>query len=251
MISVYDMRSRMATTKTIEVDLKAAETIPANVCVTVTDGYAHTYRKMWKGETLIFNVPMGFDFTVSANDFVTSDGKEYRVQDTIVSDEGSYEIVYGSATGIELKNNVLCYHAPYTDWYVYLPKQSGKWGNMGTEIPEVTNTEILVSDTDGLRNTRILANYEAETIFTNALAFNGFEHGVAGYVPSYLELEMFRTYLDEINAFLLLNKKGEISLDDCWVSEAYDANNAWAGDGMPLLKDTVHNYFIFGKRITL
>lgn len=251
MISTYDMRSRMTTTKTIEVDLKAAETIPANVCVTVTDGYAHTYRKMWKGETLIFNVPMGFDFTVSANDFVTSDGKEYRVQDTIVSDEGSYEIVYGSATGIELKNNILCYHAPYTDWYVYLPKQFGKWGNMGTEIPEVTNTEILVSDTDGLTNTRLLANYEAETIFTNALAFNGFERGIASYVPSYLELEMFRTHLDEINVFLLSNKKGEISLDDCWVSEAYDANNAWTGNGASLLKDTVHNYFIFGKRIIL
>jgi hypothetical protein len=234
----------------VTVTLDSPVAIPNNVYVTLTDGKAHTYRKYWNGEPLMFVIPTNFEFTATASSFVTENGKTYFVnKDVTVSNENNVNITYTCETGIEIKNNILAYHTADTDWYVNLNVMNGTWGEVN--VPEVNALEVLASDADGYTNTQEIAKYSNETIFAKAVAFNKFENGVIGYIPSYVELELFATHLPVVNNYLASKGKQPISLNNLWVSEAFNETLAWNSNGEKVEKTNTLNYYIFGKRITL
>ncbi len=237
------------TVKLVTLSLSAIKDIPDNVYVTVTDGIAHTYRKFWNGEPLTFVLPIGYDFKAYASSFI-SNGKLYTTNEIFI-DEENINLMYNTKTGIEIKNNILSYYNGDTDWFVCLDNNKKSWGTTGVSIKDVETNEIFTSDTDGLSNTKKVAMLDAKSICAEALKFDEFEKGVVGYIPSYIELELFSSYLTEINAFLKSKRKSSLSLSDVWTSESFDSNNAWNSNGEYVQKNTVLKYFIFGKRITL
>ena len=240
-----EMDARMVT-----ITLSAPVEIPNSVYVTLTDGKAHTYRKFWNGEPLTFVLPQNGDFIAYTTSFITENGKMYFVNETIdVTD--NLEITFACKNGIELTNNILAVYTNNYDWYVNLKALTGKWSENVSIIDDVTTNEIIVSDADGFKNTKIIANVDSESIFAQALKHDKFENGIVGYIPSFIEIEMFKDNLTEINEFLKQKGKPVISLDNIWTSEAYDANNAWTSDGEIASKQTELNYYIFGKKITL
>jgi hypothetical protein len=151
---------------------------------------------------------------------------------------------------MELKNNVLCYYDSETDWYVDVNVKNTAWSDSNVATPETTTYEILSSDTDGYTNTMVLSENNSNSIFGEALNSNAFEEGICGYIPSYIEMELFSCNLSEINKFLSEHNKPTIVLDNCWVSEEFNDINAWTTEGDYLPKNTVLNYYIFGKQIT-
>lgn len=247
-IATMSLDENPVTVVTVTLDCPVA--IPNNVYVTLTDGKAHTYRKYWNGEALMFVIPANFEFTATASSFVTENGKAYFVnKDVTVSNENNVNITYTCETGIEIKNNILAYHTDDTDWYVNLNVMNGTWGEVN--VPEVNAPEVLASDADGYTNTQEIAKYSNETIFAKAVAFNKFENGVIGYIPSYVELELFATHLPVVNNYLASKGKQPISLTNLWVSEAFNETLAWNSNGEKVEKTNTLNYYIFGKRITL
>lgn len=234
----------------VTVTLNAPVEIPNSVYVTVTDNKAHTYRKFWNGEPLVFVLPNNIDFVAYATSFVTETGKLY-VAEQKGNLAGNVEITFVGKDGMDLVNNILGVYTDDYDWYVNINKLAGNWGSNGNNIESVNVDEILVSDADGFENTKKIADAEPESIFAQANKFNKFEKGVVGYIPSYIEIELFKINLDEINRFLANNGKPEISLDNIWVSEAFDADNAWSSTGEITPKNSSLNYYIFGKRIIL
>lgn len=239
-----------STMKTFTVTLNSPVIIPSGVYVTVTDGNTHTYVKKWVGEPLVFVVPNKYDFTVSANAFITNKGKKYAINRPVDADKENIELTYTSKTGMELKNNVLCYYGSETDWYVDVNVKNATWSDSNVATPETTTYEILSSDTDGYTNTMVLSENNSNSIFGEALNSNAFEEGICGYIPSYIETELFSCNLSEINKFLSEHNKPTIVLDNCWVSEEFNDINAWTTKGDYLPKNTVLNYYIFGKQIT-
>ena len=240
-----EMNARMVT-----VTLNAPVEIPNSVYITITDGKAHTYRKFWYGEPLTFVLPQNGNFVAYATSFITENGKMYFVNESVdVVD--NLEITFACKNGIELANNILAVYTNEYDWYVNLKPLTGKWSENVGVIDAVTTNEIITSDADGFMNTKAIANVDSNSIFAQANNFNNFENGVVGYIPSYIEIELFGLELDTINDFLRKHKKAEISLNNIWVSEAYDSDNAWTSDGNVVSKQTELNYYIFGKRITL
>ena len=236
--------------KMVTITLNAPVEIPNSVYVTVTDNKAHTYRKFWNGEPLIFVLPNGNEFIAYATNFITETGKLY-VANQENNLTGNVEITFTGKDGISLSNNVLAVYTDDYDWYVNINKLEGNWGTTGNNIEQVNADEVLMSDADGFENTKVIAGVEPESIFAQAYNFNKFEKGVVGYIPSYIEIELFKTKLDEINRFLIANGKHEISLDNVWVSEAFNADNAWNSNGEVIPKNSSLNYYIFGKRIIL
>ena len=234
----------------VTITLNAPVEIPNSVYVTVTDNKAHTYRKFWNREPLVFMLPNNTDFVVYATSFVTETGKLY-VAEQKGNLAGNVEITFVGKDGMDLVNDVLGVYTDDYDWYVNINKLAGNWGSNGNNIESVNVDEILMSDADGFENTKKIADAEPESIFAQANKFNKFEKGVVGYIPSYIEIEMFKTNLDEINHFLVNNGKPEFSLDNIWVSEAFDVNNAWSSTGEIIPKNSSLNYYIFGKRIIL
>jgi hypothetical protein len=233
--------------KFINVNLIASHEIPNNVYVTLTDNKSHIYRKLWENEIITFVVPNGYDFVVYASDFITENGKEYFIPNEILVEDNNINLVYETKKGIEIKNNILGYYTNDTDWYVNLDLLSGEWGDVN--IPEVSTSEILLSDSNGLTNTEIISKINTDSIFENSINFNKFEKGVKGYIPSYIELEIFNQYLPEINEFLHDNGRNILNTEKLWVSESFDETNAWCSDGNIYPKTTVLNYYIFGKKI--
>lgn len=241
MVATYS-RNKDMNTKEISVNLIADTEIPNDVCVIVSDNKAHKYCELWNGETLYFTLPVGFDFTVSATSFVN--GKKYNLIEPVnVGKQTEIELIYESNEGIKLNGNILEYHDAYNDWYICLDKQLGTWGEGNVE--NINISEIEFSDADGFNNTRILAS-EKHDIFVNAINFNGFKNGVLPYIPSYIEINMLRNNLEEINNFLVLNNKPNLTLDDCWISESFDDSYAWTSNGEKALKTSTKPYYIFG-----
>lgn len=233
----------------ITVNLTAPTVIPNTVYVTLTDNKAHTYRKYWNGEPLTFVIPTGFDFVASASSFVNENGKKYFVDKAIEVTDNFINMQFIGSNEISINNNVLTYCDDYTDWYINLNKMKGTWGTVN--VPEVNVDEVISSDANGYLNTAIIANHDSESIFANAFNSKVFENGIIGYVPSYVEIELFKECLPIVNDFLVSKGKTPISLENLWLSEAYDINTAWNSDGLKITKDTELSYYIFGKRITL
>ena len=234
--------------KNLTVNLLASHEIPNSVYITVTDNKAHTYRKLWENQPISFLLPDGHDFVVYASNFITENGKEYFISNkTLVEDEIIY-LSYETKSGIEIKNNILGYYTNETDWYVNLELLSGEWGDV--DVPEVSTSEILLSDSDGMTNTEIISKINTNSIFEKSINFDKFENGIKGYIPSYIELEIFSQYLPEINSFLLNKGKTLLNFEKVWISESFDETNAWCSDSNIYPKTNILNYYIFGKKIT-
>ena len=151
---------------------------------------------------------------------------------------------------MEIKDNVLCYYAAHNDFYIYLERFSDKWSDNNTLIETVRNNEIVLSDADGYTNSINILNVEPENnLFKSSYYFNHFDNNIRGYIPSYVELQIIENDITAINNFLTLNGKETIDLHDCWVSEMFDEQNAWTSDGIYKEKNTVLNYYVFGRRI--
>lgn len=239
------------TTKVVAIELNAPVSIPNNVYVTLTDNKAHTYRQFWNGETLYFAIPNNGEFVASVSNFVDENGKEFFMKSPINVIDNIVSLEFTTKSGMELHNNILGVHTDNYDWYVDIEVFNDTWGASNRVIDGVTIDEILMSDADGLVNTKLIANEETDSIFAKALKHSKFEQGVVGYIPSFIELEMFSDNIAEINEFLARKGKPSISLDGIWVSEAYDADNAWNSNGEITPKNSSLNYYIFGKRIIL
>ena len=167
----------------VTVMLNAPVEIPNSVYVTVTDNKAHTYRKFWNGEPLVFVLPNRNDFVAYATNFVTETGKLYvsGQKDKLT---GNVEITFTGKTGIELVGNILGVYTNDYDWYVNTNKLTGNWGANGNSIESVEVDEIIMSDADGFENTKNIASVEPESIFAQANKFNKFENGVVGATNS-------------------------------------------------------------------
>lgn len=245
-ITTFAMNENM-NTKTIEVNLFAETEIPETVYVTVIDkDKTHEYRKYWKGETLYFTIPVGYDFFVSATNFVTD--KKYTLKtETIVGDKTIIDLEYESKSGIEiLDDNHIAYYGNYADWYLCIKPMNGAWGEAGYDTPEINVEDIDFSEADGYENTKLLSII-GDNIFKTAIEYEGFGNNIVGYIPSYIEISMFSEHLSEINEYLISKNKDKINFNGCWVSESFDADNAWTADGEKKMKSEKANYFIFGK----
>ena len=252
-VAMMSLDDDMSNTNIITVNLNAEQTIPNNVVVTVADGFAHTYRQLWNGEPLVFIVPKGFTYTVSATDFISANDKHFiLVEEVNGVSSGAVELNYGTQTGMEIKNNVLCCYTPYTDFFVLLNRKTGKWSTTNSLIESVRIEDILLSDTDGFANTKEILKYEPENeIFNDAYNISDFGSEFKGYIPSYIEMQILTNELPAINNFLSSKGATPIDLSNCWTSDMYDASNAWLSDGTYLSKDVEAGYYVFGKRIML
>jgi hypothetical protein len=238
-------------TKTVAINLNAPVVIPNSVYVTLTDNKAHTYRQLWNGETLYFTIPNTNDFVLSASNFVDENGKAFFAEPSIIIADTIIDLEFTSKSGLELQDNILSVYTDTYDWHLDISACNGIWSEVNELVEYVTVDEILISDANGLVNTKLMANSDENSIFAQALKHDKFENGIVGYIPSFIEIEMFKDNLTEINEFLIQKGKPTISLDNIWTSEAYNANDAWTSDGKVVSKQTELNYYIFGKRIIL
>ena len=235
------------TIKSINVKLYAPVEIPDYVYVTIQEeNNLYTYRKYYNNDVLNFIVPNKHNFTASAIDFTTIEGKEYTLRNTVKVDSDNIHLYYDCKTGIELNGNILCYYSSESDWYVNIDKFNNSWGDIS--LNDVNTDEILSSSANGLQNTLMLSNL-GNSIFNVSVNFNGFDEGIIGYIPSYIELEMFNEHLPEINAYLTSLGKKEIDLNNIWVSESFDDVNAYNSNGEIVNKTNVLGYYIFGRKI--
>ena len=237
--------------KTISLDLISDIVVPNTVYVTVTDGKAHTYRKYWNGEKLYFNLPCNMEFVATASSFVSENGKGYYIDTPIVITDNVNTLIFTSKTGIELHNDILSVYTNDYEYHLDINCKNDVWSSSKNAIDEVEVDEVILSDANGFENTKIIANIEPDSIFAQARKYDKFENGIIGYIPSYIELELFKTNINEINHFLVNKGKPEISLENLWTSEAFDKDNSWTSDGNITSKDSMINYYIFGKRIIL
>ena len=169
--------------------------------------------------------------------------KNIEVTDVFI--DIKYETVYG----IEIKDNILCYYGTDTDWFVDLDVKTSKWSE--NNINTNTHVDIIESsNADGIINTKEIANKDNSSICYKAMT-RVFEKGVIGYIPSYIEMELFSDYLNEINEYLQSKQLPLIDLNNCWTSETFDEKNAWTSDGIYVGKGENLKYYIFGKRIIL
>ena len=245
------MTDETPTVSMITVNLSAEQMLPTNkVIVTVTDNKAHTYHKVWNGEPLMFVVPVGKNYTVSADNFISDNGKLFIANHVENVQNGEVSIEYATLEGMEIKGDVLCYYTNYNDYFVYLKKQEGVWSNKKNSV--VKASDIDLSDTDGLLNTELILAVEPDNaIFKTASEYTGFGVGVRGYIPSYIELAMFENHINLVNDFLRANNREPLDFTNCWVSESYDKANAWTADGQYQPKSNNNNFYIFGRRVSL
>lgn len=234
--------------KIITVDLNAPVNIP-NVYVTLTDNKLFTFSKQWTGETLYFVLPSDRKFIAKATNFIDENGKEYFIENVVDVVDNAVNITYQYKKGLTYNNGILGVHTNTHDWYVNLNVRNGIWGEKGQTINNVENKEIMASDANGFYNTKLIAQLNPNSIFADAIKYNKFNNGIVGYIPSYVELEMFADNLIEINNFLTSKNLPIISLENIWISEAFDSENAWNSNGDIVPKDSSLNYYIFGKKI--
>lgn len=235
--------------KNITINLDATVEIPDNVYVTLSDDKGRVYRKYWEGQTLLFTIPNDSIFNVTASNFITENGKEYFIEknENIVTD--IINLTYTCKSGIVLTDNILSVYTEDTDWYINLERFNGPWSNINHNIDNVNTVEILSSDANGLENTKIIAQSDNDSIFKQALDFNGFGKDIIGYIPSYIEIQLLKQHINYINQYLSNNDKNEIKLNDIWVSESFDDANAWNSNGEIIQKNYTSGYYIFGKKI--
>ena len=235
--------------QTITVNLNANIAIPNNVYVTLTDNVAHTYRKYWNGEPLVFTVPLGYEFTVFANEFISENHKKFFIETPLNVNSDYIELTYMSKSGIELTNGVLSYYGEDRDWFVDLTIYKNSWGTSNINIIDTNINELVLSDADGYDNTLIIAEIDENSICAKALLNTKFGRELVGYIPTYIEYELFKIILPEINNFLLNQNKQQLSINNCWVSESFDENYAWTSNENKELKETEIDYLVFGRYI--
>lgn len=234
------------------VNLEAEQEIPVGTTVTVTDGITHTYSKNWEGQPLMFVLPAGFEFTVEASAFVTEDGKYFGSPEPVKVTGNEITISYRTDLEMTLDGDILLFKTSDTDYFINLDIKENVWGPSGVETPEVSTSEIVESVADGYHYTTFMYGEDPENqMFADAYNWRPYGYTVRGYIPSYLDVLVVCENLDNINAFLKANGKDELTLDSVWVSEAFDADNAWTSDGETAPKDEPHRYVVFGKRIIL
>lgn len=233
----------------ITVNLNANIAMPNNVYVTLTDNVAHTYRKYWNGEPLVFTVPLGYEFTVFANEFISENHKKFFIETPLKVNNDYIELTYMSKSGIELTNGVLSYYGENRDWFVDLTIYKGSWGTSNLNIIDTNINELVLSDADGYNNTLIIAKIDENSICAKSLLNTKFGRELVGYIPTYIEYELFKIILPEINNFLLNQNKQQLSINNCWVSESFDENYAWTSNENKELKEDKFDYLVFGKYI--
>lgn len=232
--------------KVISIKLNAPVEIPKYVHVSVVEEKnIYEYRKFYN-EPLNFIIPNKFNFTATSTDFTTFEGKEYKLRKSENVVDNIINLYYDAKSGIEHKGNVLCFYSDFSDWYINLEKMEGKWGSILND--EVNVSEIITSNANGLKNTLILSN-NTNSIFDEASKFRFFENDIIGYIPSYIEIEMLRDHLHEINNYLKTIGKKEIDLNNLWTSESFDDENAYNSNGEIINKTETLNYYIFGRKI--
>ena len=163
-------------------------------------------------------------------------------------------LTYQSLSQMEKDGYVNNFEFIDTDYYINLSKMpSSTWGTTNIDIPAVNCADITQSvNDDGFVNTKaIVLTDTASTIFSKALSTTAFGAKITGYIPSYTELLTISANLEEINDFLTANGKNIISLEDIWVSETHDNNNAWISDGYYYPKNSLKQYYIFGRRTNI
>ena len=217
--------------------------------MTLTDNKLFPFSKQWTGETLQFVIPTDREFVAKATSFITENGKEYFVETPVNIVDNVVNITYERNEGLTYNNGILGVHTNDCDWYVNITAHNGTWGEKGQMIANVEVNEVIVSDANGFENTKTIAQMNHDSIFANAIKYNKFDDGVIGYIPSYIEIELFAENLSEINEFLSSKNLPTLSLENIWVSEAFDSNHAWNSNGEIVTKDTSLNYYIFGKKI--
>ena len=205
--------------------------------------------------TMEFIVPKGFTLYAEAIELLTDSGKYYAKPIVEIKDDiDTYELAYIPTSGKEINGNILTYMVEDTDYYINLSKMpSSTWGTNNIDIPAVNCADITQSvNDDGFVNTKAIVLADtASTIFSKALATTVFGAKITGYIPSYTELLTISANLEEINDFLTANGKENISLEDIWVSETHDNNNAWISDGYYYPKNSLKQYYIFGRRTNI
>jgi hypothetical protein len=232
--------------KVISIKLNAPVEVPKYVHVSVVEEKnIYEYRKFYN-EPLNFIIPNKFNFTATSTDFTTFEGKEYKLRKSENVVDNIINLYYDAKSGIEHKGNVLCFYSEFSDWYINLEKMEGKWGSILND--EVNVSEIITSNANGLKNTLILSN-NTNSIFDEASKFRFFENDIIGYIPSYIEIEMLRDHLHEINNYLKTIGKKEIDLNNLWTSESFDDENAYNSNGEIINKTETLNYYIFGRKI--
>ena len=247
LISSYsNLNSNM---KNVVVNLFADDVIPFNTYVTLSDGNKYTYCKYWNGEPLTFTIPNNSTPILTVSDFISNNGKKYIGVKNIEVTDVFIDIKYETVYGIEIKDNILCYYGTDTDWFVDLDVKTSKWSE--NNINTNTHVDIIESsNADGIINTKEIANKDNSSICYKAMN-RVFEKGVIGYIPSYIEMELFSDYLNEINEYFQSKQLPLIDLNNCWTSETFDGKNAWTSDGIYVGKGENLKYYIFGKRIIL
>ena len=248
LITPYSMNTNNIT-QTITVNLNANTEIPNTVVVTVTDNKSHTYRKYWNGEPLAFTIPIGYNFTVFASDFISTMHKKYAIVNPMEVNNEFIELTYIGKSGIELSNNIISYYGETEDWFVDLTKYNGSWGTPSIKTTNSDTNEIIQSDADGYSNTIYISSIDNESICCKALTNHNFNKNLIGFIPSYVDCELFKLKLPEINDFLVNQNKEPLTIDNCWLSETYNEDYAWTSDGNKIPKEDKLDYLIFGKYI--
>ena len=88
-------------------------------------------------------------------------------------------------------------------------------------------------------------------MFYIAYNTNVFGDKVKGYIPSFIEMSVISENINEINKVLGNYGKSPLFINDCWVSDAYDNENAWTSDGEITNIKNVKYFYVFGRRIML
>ena len=235
-----------------KVSITSMENIPNNTPVIVTDGFAHTYRKYWNGEELEFKVPKNYEFICYAEPYLNESGKLFAVTNRVNLNKVNNELMYEGLEGIEVVDNILYFYTEYNDYYINLEQKNGIWSDIYNNIDGVTTDDVLTSDTDGLLNTELVLNIEENNVmFKNAYNDSSFDSTFKTYIPSFIEMELLKPYLNEINNYITNLNYSPIDFSECWTSEAYDERHAWLSNGKYENKNTSKNYYIFGRKINI
>ena len=223
--------------------------------INIVDNFGHKYSKVWNGTNIELIIPRGFEMTASIDAFISETGKYYDGVSIVITDDiDEYEMLFTPITGLDLSGATLKYMTSDCDYYIYVGKQNAiAWGTTGVSIPDIEVDEVISSQTDGYQNTQIIAAADSSALmFSKAQSFKLLGQNLSGYIPSYAEVEVINANITEINQFLANNGKASLDFSNTWVSEAFDANNAWAfGETTPQDKSLTKKYYIFGRRTNM
>lgn len=237
----------------LNVSLNADIEIPNDVVINVTDNKSVEFNKLWNGNMVSFILPKGKEYEVSVSSFITERGKYYKApQKQVINSSCNITFDFETETGIFVKDNILTFKTSDTDYMIYLNRYNGIWGNEGKDLSGISNENIFEVETDGFSNTKYLLNVDnVNEMFYIAYNTNVFGDKVKGYIPSFIEMSVISENINEINKVLGNYGKSPLFINDCWVSDAYDNENAWTSDGEITNIKNVKYFYVFGKRIML